>query len=212
VLRRAIQRVLRGDPGKSSRFCDFEGRRPPAGAWAYLPRSLGSTLRWKLLRTRSPTPWLGYRAIARIRSLVRPGTRVLEFGAGMSTVWFARRGAEVVSVESDPTWRSDVEGMLSKLPSHGARVILQGPPYPPGFLEGHGFDFALVDGGDRAAAMEIALAAVRPGGHVYLDNADVAYPDHRAARALALARGEAEWFVDFTPFHVFVSTGLLVRV
>jgi hypothetical protein len=74
------------------------------------------------------------------------------------------------------------------------------------------FDFALVDGDGRDSAMETALAVVRPGGYVYLDNADVPWDSHRTARELALSSGPAEWFVDFTPFAVFVSTGVLVRV
>jgi len=59
--------------------------------------------------------------------------------------------------------------------------------------------------------MRVALSRVRAGGYVYLDNADVPAPSHRAARDLALATGQGKWFVDFTPFQVFVSTGLLVQ-
>lgn len=60
--------------------------------------------------------------------------------------------------------------------------------------------------------MAAALSAVRSGGYVYLDNADVPEATHRKARDLALASGTIERYPDFTPCSVFVSTGLLTRV
>lgn len=208
-----LRRIFQGDPGKASRFRDFEGRLPPPGAWPWLPVSLASTLRFKLTGERAAIPWLGYRATRRIARLVGPGTRVLEFGAGLSTVWFARRGARVLSIEVRDEWADRVRSLLAGVPGHQVRLVSAEPPYSAGLLAGEepGFDFALVDGDGRDSAMAVALAAVRPGGHVYLDNADVPETSHRTARELALRSGTPEWFVDFTPFHVFVSTGILIR-
>lgn len=207
-----LRRLLQGDPGKRSRFRDFEGHLPPPAAWLFFPQSVASTLRWKLLRQRSVRPWLGYRAARRIASIVTTGTRVLEFGSGMSTIWFARRGAQVLSYEADPRWYAEVSEALSRVPGHQARIELQLPPYRADLLQGQSFDFALVDGADRDGAALAALAAVESGGHIYLDNADVPLPDHHQARAKLTGSGTVEWFTDFTPDHVFVSTGLLVRV
>jgi predicted O-methyltransferase YrrM len=207
-----LRRILQGDPGKASRFRDFEGRLPPLGAWLYLPVSVASTLRFKLTGVRAAIPWLGYRAIRRIAGLVGPGTRVLEFGSGFSTVWLARRGADVLSIETQDEWADRVEGHLAGVPGHKVRILRAEPPYTPDLLAGETFDFALVDGDGRDSAMATALSVVRPGGYVYLDNADVAWDTHRAARDLALRSGAVEWFVDFTPFHVFVSTGVLIRI
>lgn len=210
-----LRRILQGDPGKESRFRDFEGRLPPLSAWAYLPASIASTIRFKATGTRAAVPWLGYRGARRIAQIVKPGTRVLEFGAGRSTIWFARRGAEVLSVETSDKWMSLVEGWLAEIPGHKVKIVCAEPPYRSEVLSdslaGREFDFALVDGEARDAAMRIALPVVRPGGHVYLDNADVQDTAHRTARELLLASGKSEWFVDFTPFHVFVSTGILVK-
>lgn len=206
-----LRRILQGDPGKESRFRDFEGRLPPLAAWAYLPASIASTIRFKATGTRAAIPWLGYRATRRIAQIIRPGTRVLEFGAGRSTIWFARRGAEVLSVETRAEWMSLVEGWLAEIPGHKVKIVHAEPPYRSDILAGQEFDFALVDGEARDSAMRLALPAVRPGGYVYLDNADVQDAAHRTARDLVLASGKSEWFVDFTPFHVFVSTGVLVK-
>lgn len=207
-----LRRILQGDPGKPSRFRDFEGRLPPPGAWLYLPVSLASTLRFKLTGMRAAIPWLGYRATRRLAGLIGPETRVLEFGSGFSTVWLAQRGAEVLSIETRDEWAIRVESHLAAIPGHKVRILRAEPPYSLDLVAGGEFDFALVDGEGRDSAMAIALAVLRPGGHVYLDNADVPWDTHRTAREMALHSGAAEWFTDFTPFHVFVSTGLLVRV
>ena len=51
-----------------------------------------------------PVPWFTYAATRYLSRIVRPGYRVLEFGAGNSTRWWSARVAEVVSVEHDPNW------------------------------------------------------------------------------------------------------------
>jgi SAM-dependent methyltransferase len=207
-----LRRISQGDPGKASRFRDFEGRLPPLSAWPYFPVSVASTLRFKLTGARAAIPWLGYRVTRRIAGLVGPDTRVLEFGSGFSKIWFAKRGAEVLSIETRHEWAARAEDLLAGIPGHNVRIVRAEPPYTPELLAGEEFDFALVDGEGRGSAMATALSVLRPGGHVYLDNADVPWESHRAAREMALRSGPAEWFTDFTPFHVFVSTGVLVRV
>ncbi|HET9211478.1 MAG TPA: hypothetical protein VFR03_13805 [Thermoanaerobaculia bacterium] len=174
--------------------------------------SIASTLRFKLTGTRAAIPWLGYRGVRRISGLVGPGTRVLEFGSGFSTVWFARRGARVLSIEMREDWAARVQDLLVKVPGHSVRIVVAEPPYSPELVAGEEFDFVLVDGDGRDSAMATALSVVRSGGYVYFDNADVPQDSYRMAREMALRKGPAEWFVDFTPFHVFVSTGILVKV
>jgi len=115
-----LRRILKGDASKESRFRDFEGRRPPLGAWPYLAASIASTVRFKLTGSRAALPWLGYRATRRIARIVGPGTRVLEFGSGLSTVWFARRGAEVLSVDAHEEWVGRVNDWLAGIPGHKA--------------------------------------------------------------------------------------------
>lgn len=207
-----LRRIFQGDPGKASRFRDFEGRLPPLSAWRYFPVSVASALRFKLTGVRAAVPWLGFRATRRITGLVEPGTRVLEFGSGFSTVWFAKRGAQVLSIETREEWAVRVRALLAEIPGHRVRILQSEPPYSPELMAGEKFDFVLVDGDGRDSAMATALSVVRPGGYVYLDNADAPLDTHRAARAMALRAGGAEWFVDFTPFQIFVSTGVLVRI
>ena len=65
-----------------------------------------------------PCPWFTYPAIRALPRLAQPDTRVMEYGGGQSTLWWASRVAEVVSVDHDPKWhahvtsRSDVPMLL----------------------------------------------------------------------------------------------------
>ena len=209
---RMIRRILQGDPRKLSRVHDFEGRVPPPRAWIYLPLSVATTLLFKGFGWRAPLPWLGFRAIRRLKKIAVPGARVLEFGSGMSTLWFAGRGVEIVSIELDPAWHRAVRERLKAIPNPEARVLLEAPPYEAlaARLAG-GFDLALIDGEARDEAAAVAVSLVRPGGYLYLDNADVPLDSHRRARDTLLAAGPAEWFTDFTPLQITVNTGVLVR-
>ena len=52
---------------------------------------------------RDAKPWMHTEAVEHYADLLNEKSRVLEYGAGYSTVWLAQQGvAEVVSLESDP--------------------------------------------------------------------------------------------------------------
>lgn len=55
---------------------------------------------------RGPVPWFTYPATRYLSRLVQPHWRVLEYGSGNSTRWWAARVAEVVAIEHDPAWAS----------------------------------------------------------------------------------------------------------
>jgi hypothetical protein len=211
-LNRAISRLLRGDPGKRSRLHDLQGNFPGPGALAYLPACIVSTLARKITGAHPKLPWLGYRAIRRLDRLIRPDWAVLEFGSGASSAWFAARCSRLVTIEGNPLWFEQVRRQLA--PMANASILLHSPPY--GELRSAlpaGFDLVVVDGESRDEAMRIALEKVRPDGYVYLDNSDVAYPSHVAARELLTkAATSSELFVDLTPGNVSVTQGMLARV
>lgn len=65
-----------------------------------------------------------------IRRYVNPGCKVLELGAGWSTIWFAMMNCSVVSVEHDKDWFNEVNRVLTqeKLTAHVLRVEPEGFP------------------------------------------------------------------------------------
>ena len=125
-------------------------------------------------------PWIVPAAVGWLRRRIRPGWRVLELGAGRSTLWFARRAGEVVSFEDNPFW---VAWGRERLAAAGlANVDLRQLPvarFLPelGRLADESFDLVVVDfleshGADRVEAVRRARAKLRPGGLLLLDDSD----------------------------------------
>lgn len=139
-------------------------------------------------------PWVTYDALRALELLVAPTMRVFEFGAGGSTVFFARRAAQVVSVEHDVEWQQLVREELTD--QANVEYILAAPePRSPGdapdalsrnYPDHHftaythsidrfddaSFDIVLVDGRARVASAQHSYAKVRPGGRLVLDNSE----------------------------------------
>lgn len=215
-IRRVWSRMLTGDGLRKTRFHTYSGRLVNLGGLAYLPRSLWSVFLLKVFGFRQRRPWLSYRAVKHLNGLVQPDWSVLEFGSGMSSLFFARRCRHLVSVESDPTWH---EMMLKLLASRGLNnvdyrlrsedIYTDLPDLPD-----QSFDLVVIDGLVRDRCARVALSKVKPGGYVFFDNSDVPWPEHQAARqtiAEAADRDGITLFDDFYPFQVQVNESMLVR-
>jgi hypothetical protein len=55
-----------------------------------------------------PIPWITYPAQMMLERVVMPTHRVFEYGAGNSSLWWASRVTEIVSVEHDEAWAAKV--------------------------------------------------------------------------------------------------------
>lgn len=51
-----------------------------------------------------PVPWYTYPCTSFLETRITRSVRVFEYGAGMSSLWYAERVREVVSVEHDSVW------------------------------------------------------------------------------------------------------------
>lgn len=104
-----------------------------------------------------------------------PRRRILEFGAGWSTIWFAQMACEVVSLEHDLGWWREVKNVLDTLWPHRASVLLASPQSFPWFahqVPDDGFDLVLVDCIDeqRLPCLEVSRSKIRPGGWLVVDD------------------------------------------
>lgn len=117
-------------------------------------------------------PWLHPTAVEYLGELLRPNWRVLEHGAGGSTLWFADRAAKVVSIEHTLQWREEVRRVAP------ANVtLLESLPEA-----GQIYNLFLIDGERemRGRCINAAPLLVKPGGWVVLDNANrPEYADER---------------------------------
>ncbi len=128
--------------------------------------------------THPNAPWLTPEANRRLQAALRPDAIGLEWGAGRSTSWFARRCARLVSVEHDPAWAEKIKKRLQqKGLIHKVELVLR-PPEPEAFaavadrFPPETLDFALVDGwaATRAQCALAAVSRLRPGGLLIVDD------------------------------------------
>jgi len=210
-----LQRLIRGDPRRLTRLHDFDGNRLAWSDLRDLTASVCTTLLWKAgVRWRSP--WWPYPAIRSIGSLLRTSWRILEFGAGESTPWLARRVLHVVSMESNREWYFRVQSRLREAGCTNVDLRLRENEMDYATADQYsvtGFDLIVVDGAWRDLCARTATRLIRPGGYIYLDNSDVPDPDHRLAVGTLLdAAKTVERFVGLYPGAIAVSQGLLIRV
>lgn len=66
--------------------------------------------------------WIPFAAHRFLGRLLNKKMRVYEYGAGGSTLFFAKRAAEVISVEHDPAWAEEISQVLKKKGYRNARV------------------------------------------------------------------------------------------
>ena len=220
-----LTRLIAGDPDRRSRLHDLSGHRVPLNVLVRNgPRAALSTTRRLLTGWREPAPWISYDARAVLTRHLDGRGRVLEFGAGMSTAWLARRASYVRTVEHDPEWSREVRAQLThagldhvELHLHTERRAYALADIAPALGR---FDLVLVDGRWRDACVETGLRVLALGGVLYLDNADRPVADNhtdwpRARRLLErfAHRNAADLrhFVDFAPGYLMVNQGLLLR-
>lgn len=118
-----------------------------------------------------PIPWLTYPAIEFLDRIVQPSWRVLEWGCGASTRWWASRVRSVLAIEHQADWAAAV---AAGLPDN-AQVLHR--PEPEGYLaaasEADGpLDVIVIDGEQRPACAAMAPARLAPGGIIVFDNSD----------------------------------------
>jgi predicted O-methyltransferase YrrM len=210
-------RIVTGDGLRNSRFHTYSGRCVDAAGMAYLPSAVWSTCLLKLFGYRQRRPWLGYRAVCYLDRLIQRDWDILEFGSGMSSLFFAQRCRHLVSVESDPDWFAQMQKEFERRSVRNvdyrfraAADYVKHPDLPAGT-----FDLVIVDGLVRDQAAVVAVEKVKPGGYVFFDNSDVPWPEFQAARQTLTKAAEAggvRLFDDFCPFQVQVNESMLVRV
>jgi len=223
VSPRLIQKITRGERPHVTRLQDEKGNHIAASTLIrHLPRAIVSSGLRLLCGKRPVLPWIAYDAIDKLDRFLKPHHIVMEYGSGMSTIWFAQRVARVVSVESNAAWFEQVGHVLEARGLRNVeRHMLAGGDYATPPTAERQFDLILVDGERRGECVAQAISMINPGGIIYLDNSDkdstpVGGDMRRAESALlnfARNRGaQVRYFVDLSPTQLFVQQGLMVRM
>lgn len=117
-----------------------------------------------------PIPWISYPALHFLKARTQPGWHVFEFGAGYSTLWWARRGERVVACESDASWHAQVQKLA---PANVETFLAPTNEYPSVVARyPETFDVVVLDGGDRVLCAKSAVSALKPDGVILWDDTD----------------------------------------
>lgn len=124
-----LKKILAGDDVRPSRAHTEAGEFCGLDAIAGLP---SSALTWTQARfggRAAKLPWWVWGAIRFVGLQLRRADRVLEAGAGFSTLWLAVRCAAIVSIEESGYWRDHIADQAQ---AGGVRnlQLQDGPSYP----------------------------------------------------------------------------------
>lgn len=192
----AVAKILGRTSYRRSRLHTLSGERLPV---AELPQFLVAALRRVRAVPDPPRPWMSHRAVAYLAEALRPDQRMLELGSGYSTLWYAERVKEVVSLEDDPGWAEQAQAMVAHRNVRNVRVVAT--PITLDVLRSYfdeSWDVVVIDQNEHALgrpeSVEFVTAAPRPPSMVVLDDSD------RAAYQPALqAAAERGWDVVRLP-------------
>ena len=121
-----------------------------------------------------PIPFYTPQSLEVLNSLIQPHWKVLEYGSGHSTIWYAERVNKVVSVEHNQTWYNIISKEAAKKNLVNLDYKLVDRPYNHicNQFEDEYFDLVIVDGRDRNKCVQSSIPKVKSKGYLILDNSD----------------------------------------
>ncbi len=115
----ALERLWRADSHRKTRF---HTQKDQLVLTPDLLSSLVTTLARHGFDRYAALPWLTYPAIRFLDDRLT-GRRMLEFGCGTSTLWYAKRCAEVISLENNEDWFAKVARTVEAVPNVSLRLM-----------------------------------------------------------------------------------------
>lgn len=189
----------------------------------HAPIAIISGLLRVTLNYRPNLPWISYSAIKYLKGFLSNEKKVLEFGSGMSTIWYAKNAKFVYSVEDSGPWYKAVKKIIKKNNIENIEYeFLSGDEYANyKNSSNEKYDLIMIDGKNRHECALNAITLINEDGIIYLDNsdkhADIADGDTKLAEMVLLDFAENNnakviYFTDFSPTSFFVQQGMLVKM
>lgn len=178
-------------------------------------------------------PWIAHGALVHLLRVIKPEMKVLEFGSGGSTLFFAKHTGKVISIEDDPDWHKIVKERTERLPG----VELRHFPVDPVFVGGefassmkeikhtHSYksyvfgaqdieecsiDILVIDGRARIGCLRHNLSKLKKTGIILFDNTDrIAYQDGIKELLEGWQRFDYSGVTVFDPY--FNKTSIFIR-
>lgn len=119
-------------------------------------------------------PWFTYPAFEFIHQFDLSQKTIFEWGSGNSSVYFAKKCKQIISIEHDEAWFNKQQNKL--LPNQQLFHLKDNNYYEAIISHNQLFDIVIVDGILRDDCLKIAMNKINEGGMLILDNAD-RHPD-----------------------------------
>lgn len=121
-----------------------------------------------------PIPWFTYPAIDFLKERLNKNMTVFEYGSGSSTLFFADRVKEIISLETDKSW---FEKIKSKLPSNASIILFDENNSAISYSNvidslNKKFDIIIVDAIERNEVLLSSINYLKEDGVIILDNSD----------------------------------------
>jgi predicted O-methyltransferase YrrM len=119
-------------------------------------------------------PWVTFGAIIALEAIVNKEMRVLEFGCGGSTIFWARNCKSVKSYESNPEWYRDVSQKTANMENVEIILCREHMGITLKTEPDSYYDLVFVDSDPKAARRStlarLAVSKIKPGGWLVVDN------------------------------------------
>ena len=141
-------------------------------------------------------PWLTYAMVNILETVLKKTDIGLEFGSGRSTLWFAKRVQNLISVEHDPFWYEKISIQLqshesgSKVKYHlfkDGKTELAESEYVKfiNSIPKETLDFILIDGVCRDHCANHSLSRIKSGGFLIIDNVNWFIPRPEVVKSIS---------------------------
>lgn len=141
----------------------------------------------------NPIPWYTYPAIEYLRRFNFSDKTIFEWGSGYSSLFWAKRAKEIVSIDDSQKWADIV--FKNKLVNQKIILLEEKKDYVESILDQNKkFDVIVIDGKYRYECAKLAINCLSKGGIIILDNSDW-FP-----KTVSMLRDHDLFQVDFSGF------------
>lgn len=122
----------------------------------------------------NPIPWCTYPFIKFIEPRLKKDFTVFEYGSGNSTIWYAKKVKQIISVENDEAWFK----VISKILPANAKLIyiksdIDGEYCRSVIKQNIKFNIIIIDGRDRINSIKFSVNQLTDDGIIVFDNSQI---------------------------------------
>lgn len=121
-----------------------------------------------------PIPWISYPCIEFIQNRLNKNLTIFEYGSGYSTLFYADRVSDVISVEHDEDWYLKIKSTIPENVNLHFCELIYGGQYSQFITTiDRSFDVVIIDGRDRVNCINNSINSLSDTGVIILDNSEI---------------------------------------